>query len=295
MSYIESFFNYLEFEKRYSEHTVRSYKTDILQFSQYCLTEFKLTEPHKATFKNIRSWIAKMMGEEFSSRSVNRKISTLKSYFKFLLKEGVLVENPMNKVVSPKNKKILPGFVEQESMDLLLDQFDFGDEYTGIRNRLIIEMLYITGMRRAELVHLKLKDIEVENLWIKVLGKRNKERIIPVSREFGKTIKDYLEIRNRQFPDQDAESFFLTGKGNPVYPKLVYLVVSQYLGLVTTIEKKSPHILRHTFATHMLNKGADINAIKELLGHANLSATQIYTHNTFEKLKKIYKQAHPRA
>jgi integrase/recombinase XerC len=236
-----------------------------------------------------------MMGEEFSSRSVNRKISTLKSYFKFLLKEGVLVENPMDKVVSPKNKKVLPGFIEQESMDLLLDQFDFGDDYTGIRNRLIIEMFYVTGMRRAELVHLKLKDVEAENLWIKVIGKRNKERIIPVSREFGKTIKGYLEIRNKHFSDQGTESFFLTGKGNPVYPKLVYRVVSQHLRLVTTIEKKSPHILRHTFATHMLNRGADINAIKELLGHANLSATQIYTHNTFEKLKKIYKQAHPRA
>ena len=204
--------------------------------------------------------------------------------------------DPMSKVVSPKSKKRLPEFVEADPLALLLDQIDIWEGYEGLRDRHMIEMLYLTGMRSSELVHLKIENFQLSGLGIKVLGKRNLERIIPVTAEFANLIRSYLEMRNAFFSDIEISSgYFLTIKGNPIYPKLVYRVVKKYLSLVTTIEKKSPHILRHTFATHMLNKGADINTIKELLGHANLSATQIYTHNTFEKLKEVYKQAHPRA
>ena len=230
-----------------------------------------------------------------SSNTVKRKISSLKSYFKFLMKQGALEQNPMTRVISPRSKKVLPGFIEQEPMNLLLDQFDFGEGYIAARDKLIIELFYVTGIRRAELVSLKPGDVQVDKLIIKVTGKRNKERIIPVSKEFAQTLADYIDLRNKNFPEMSESSFFLTAKGGSVYPEMVYRLVRKYLRFVTTFEKKSPHTLRHTFATHMLNNGADINAIKELLGHASLSATQIYTHNSFEKLKEIYKQAHPRA
>lgn len=295
MKYIDSFLNFLQYEKRFSLSTIRSYKTDIHQFSEFCHKHLDLTESDQVSYKNIRAWIVEMMESGISSRSVNRKISSLKSFFKFLLREDLLEKNPMDRVVAPKSSKSLPGFVDEEAMDVLLDKFDFGTDYTGVRNQMILEMLYLTGMRRAELVHLECNDVSTEELWIKVLGKRNKERIIPISMEFAGRIQQYLELRQETFPDIHEERFFLTSKSRAIYPELVYRIVRKYLRFVTTIEKKSPHILRHTFATHMLNSGADINAIKELLGHSNLSATQVYTHNTFEKLKKIYKQAHPRA
>ncbi len=293
MNNINNFLNFIEFEKRYSNHTYRSYRTDLLQFQRFCHSK-GLSGPEEASHKLIRTWVVMLMDEGRSAKTVNRKISSLKSFYKFLLREGTLSESPMDRVVSPKNEKNLPAFVGEASMDVLLDQCDFGSDYSGVRNKLIVEMLYVTGMRRAELIHLKVGDLYLEELRIKVLGKRNKERLIPVSKVFAETLAGYLDIRRKQFPD-GHETLFLTDKGSPVYPEMVYRVVRKYLQLVTTLESKSPHILRHSFATHMLNKGADINAIKELLGHANLSATQIYTHNTFEKLKKIYKQAHPRA
>ncbi len=295
MKYIDSFLNYLQYEKRFPLSTIRSYKTDIHQFSEFCQNQLDLSEFDQVSYKNIRAWIVKLMESGISSRSVNRKISSLKSFYKFLLREGLLKKNPMDRVVAPKSKKSLPGFVEEEAMDILLDQFDFGSDYTGVRNQMILEMLYLTGMRRAELVHLECKDVSTSDMWIKVLGKRNKERIIPISRVFAGRIEQYLQLRHKTFPGTNEENLFLTIKSKAIYPELVYRIVHKYLRLVTTIEKKSPHTLRHTFATHMLNSGADINAIKELLGHASLSATQVYTHNTFEKLKKIYKQAHPRA
>ena len=295
MNNIESFLDFLKFEKRYSKLTVRSYKNDLLQFSAYCQDELGQDNTSKATYRNIRSWIIRLLENGMSSNTVKRKISSLKSYFKFLMKQGVLEQNPMTKVISPRSKKVLPGFIEQEPMNLLLDQFDFGEGYIGARDKLIIELFYITGIRRAELVSLKLSDVQVDKLIIKVTGKRNKERIIPVSKEFAQTLADYIDMRNKNFAEMSESSFFLTAKGGSVYPEMVYRLVRKYLRFVTTFEKKSPHTLRHTFATHMLNNGADINAIKELLGHASLSATQIYTHNSFEKLKEIYKQAHPRA
>lgn len=236
-----------------------------------------------------------MMENDISARTVNRKIATLRTYYKFLLRRDLIKKNPMDKVLAPKQEKKLPEFVEMEKMNELLDVYDFGDDFPGIRNRLMIEMFYVTGMRRAELINLKDPDLDTRGLTIKVLGKRRKERLIPFTNELKRNIEHYLDARERTFGRPDMDYFFITEKGNRIYEKLVYRIVNRHLDLVTTIEKKSPHILRHTFATHMLNKGADLNAIKELLGHANLSATQIYTHNTFEKLKQIYKQAHPRA
>lgn len=296
MRYIEAFLGYLKFEKRYSKYTVRSYKNDLFQFAGFLSEDSSGGEVFKADYQEVRSWIVSLMESGISPRSVNRKISSLKSYYKFLLRQGIVNHDPMSKIVSPKSKKRLPEFVEADPLALLLDQIDIWEGYEGLRDRHMIEMLYLTGMRSSELVHLKIESFQLSGLGIKVLGKRNLERIIPVTAEFANQIRSYLEMRNAFFSDIEISSdYFLTIKGNPIYPKLVYRVVKKHLSLVTTIEKKSPHILRHTFATHMLNKGADINTIKELLGHANLSATQIYTHNTFEKLKEVYKQAHPRA
>jgi len=235
------------------------------------------------------------MEKEYSSLSVNRKISTLKTFYKFMQRQGYIKSNPMDKVVSPKIKKKLPLFIEEKHITALLDDFSFGNDFPGIRNRTIIETFYNTGIRLSELIGIQNFDIDLYNNTIKVLGKRQKERIIPIHSSFAKSLKEYIEIKKSYFTTLDHNYFFVTDKGEKLYEKFVYRVVNKYLTMVTTIEKKSPHVLRHTFATHMLNHGADLNAIKELLGHANLSATQVYTHNTFEKLKTIYKQAHPRA
>ena len=203
--------------------------------------------------------------------------------------------NPLDKVLAPKLSQKLPAFIEKEQILTLLDSHDFGENFTGIRNKLVIEMFYHTGMRLSELINLKNTDVNTKELLVKVLGKRNKERIIPFSKELNRSVINYIDLKKKSFPGLEGDHFFVTDKGKKIYEKLVYRIVNKYLQIVTTLEKKSPHILRHTFATHMLNSGADLNAIKELLGHSNLSATQIYTHNSFEKLKKIYKQAHPRA
>ncbi len=293
-----SFIKYLQFEKRYSSHTIRSYSIDLDQFFSFCKHSLKHFDPLNISHKIIRSWIVYLMENNISPRSVNRKITTLKSFYKFLIREKLIAHNPLDKILSLKINKKLPFFVEEAQMNILLSGtsgIDFGDDYEGFRNRLIIEMFYLTGIRLSELINLKNTDVDTHNLTIKVLGKQNKERIIPFSKNLKKSIDEYVEKKNKSLNLQKNNYFFLTKKGNKIYEKLVYRVVNKYLHFVTTIEKKSPHILRHTFATHILNKGADLNAIKELLGHANLSATQIYTHNTFEKLKKIYKQAHPRA
>lgn len=291
--YIEDFIKYLRYEKRFSEHTILAYSNDLRQYSEFCAGENILAE-RNTDHRIIRQWIVNLMENQISPRSVNRKITTLKSYYKFLLRESILLKNPMDKILSPKTKKTLPFFVEKKQINELLDQEDiFGHDFEGTRNRLIIEMFYFTGMRLSELTKLKLKDIDLPSLSLKVLGKRNKERIIPFHLSLKKSIEEYLTKRVES--GAVNEFVFSTAKGAKIYEKLVYRIVTKYLELVTTIDKKSPHVLRHTFATHMLNNGADLNAIKELLGHANLSATQIYTHNTFEKLKTIYKQAHPRA
>lgn len=288
-----AFIKYLQLEKRYSGHTIKAYETDLHQFHSFLQAVYNHSNIQSANFREIRSWVVDLLDNNTSNTSVNRKISSLKTFYKFLLREGVIDSNPMDKVVSPKVNKRLPSFVEQKPLNNLLDQNQDSELFCDYRDLLIVEILYSTGMRRAELINLKDTDVDFTKSTIKVLGKRNKERIIPVSRNLIDRIADYLIIRNAEFGSTDY--LIVTDKGIKLYEKMVYRVVTTCLSRITTLDKKSPHVLRHSFATHLLNNGADLNAIKELLGHANLSATQIYTHNTFEQLKTIYNQAHPRA
>lgn len=294
MDYIFSFLKNLEYEKRYSRNTVESYRIDLLQFQEFCFREAGL-QVHLVDAVLIRGWIVSCVENELSNRSVNRKISTLKSFFKFLMKEGVVQKNPLAKVESLKNRKRLPVFVTGNQMERLFDDVAFGMDFSGCRNRLILEIFYGTGIRLSELLNIQVNDFDRAGLTLKVLGKRDRERIIPVPVILAKSVDHYLELRNEQFGVSGNDKLFLTDSGQPLYPKFVYRLVTVSLGMVTTLDRRSPHVLRHTFATHMLNNGAAISAIKELLGHANLAATQVYTHNSFEKLKNIYKQAHPRA
>ncbi len=295
MNQKESFLQYLQIEKRYSPHTVRSYSNDLDQFYSYLSAQGLPGDPGLVTSNDIRSWIVSMMDNNYSSVSVHRKISCLRVFYRYMRKEGVISSDPLEKVVLPKRKKRLPLFVEEDALARLLDNYDFGKDLKGIRDITIVEMLYLTGMRRSELINLRDRDADLEGGTVKVTGKRNKQRIIPMLDSFTVRLREYIRMRNDFLGTGASEWLFVTDKGNKLYDKYVYNTVRSYLAMVTTIEKKSPHILRHTFATHMLNHGADLNSIKEFLGHANLSATQVYTHNTFEKLRKIYKQAHPRA
>ena len=286
----EKFINYLSSEKRFSVHTITSYSNDVNQFFLFLSEEYKITsELSEVNFQIVRSWIASLLEKGVAPRSVNRKISTLKTFFKFLIREGVIQESPMLKVVAPKSKKRLPLFVEEDQIESLLNGVEFDDGFIGERDKLIIELFYVTGIRLSELINIKISDLNFDNNLVKVLGKRNKERLIPLSARIVKELQFFIE-------KYKIDNYLFTNLGGTkVYTKLVYRIVNKYIGKISSINKKSPHILRHTFATHMLNHGADINAIKELLGHANLSATQVYTHNTIEKLKSVYKQAHPRA
>lgn len=295
MRYKESFLQYLQIEKRYSSHTLRSYENDLMQFALFLTGKDLPEDPEHVTSYDIRAWIVSMLENQLSAVSVHRKISCLRVFYRYLRKEGIMKSDPLEKVVLPKRKKTLPVFVEEEALGKLLDDNIFGDDYSGVRNRTIVEMLYMTGMRRAELIGLHINDVDLAEGSVKVTGKRNKQRIIPLVKPFIKRLEEYMALREKNISHITGNWFFTTDKGNKLYDKYVYNIVNRYLAMVTTIEKKSPHILRHTFATHMLNHGADLNSIKELLGHANLSATQIYTHNTFEKLRAVYKQAHPRA
>jgi len=293
--YRDQFFKYLEFQKKYSIHTIKSYATDINQFYNYC-TENELlinNENIVYDFKIIRKWIADLSSNNISTRSINRKLSSLKTFYNYLIREGHIKSNPVTKLIRPKTKKNLPEFISDQNMNQLIDSYIFNDSFEGIRDRMIIEILYCTGIRRAELLGMDINDIDLVGCTIKVTGKRNKQRIIPFPKLLSATLFDYLEKREEVNPD--ISDFIITNSGKKAYPKLIYRVVNKYTSYFSSVKKKSPHILRHTFATHLLNNGADINAVKELLGHANLSATQVYTHNTFEKLKKVYKQAHPRA
>ncbi|MFN8209791.1 MAG: tyrosine-type recombinase/integrase [Bacteroidales bacterium] len=295
MEHLESFLQYLLVEKRYSKHTILSYRNDLGQFSAFLGTIEHSAREQDISSAEVRAWIVSLMNGGMSAVSVHRKISSLRIYFRWMRKEGIVSNNPMDKVVLPKRKKTLPVFVGEDSLDTLLDKVEFGTDFNGVRDRTLIEMFYLTGIRRAELIGLRVEDVDINEGLIKVTGKRNKQRIIPLIDSFRPGLKQYLELRSTVPGAGEEPWFFLTGSGKQLYDKFVYTVVKRYLSMVTTIEKRSPHVLRHTFATHMLNHGADLNSIKELLGHANLSATQVYTHNTFEKLKKVYKQAHPRA
>ena len=289
----DRFLAYIQYEKRYSPHTVTAYRIDLDQFVDFLSTQYNAADLSGINHSMIRSWLVSLMEDGNSPRSVNRKLTTLKSFYRFLQKEGLVEQNPVRKITPPKSSKRLPEFIETEKMSLLLDQMGSGEGFPGLRDRIILEMFYNTGMRLSELINLQEKDVDFYNSTLKVLGKRNKERLIPFSQKFGTLLKDYLKEKQMNFGF--IPHLFLTDSGGKIYPKKVYLIVKNSLGSVTTLDKKSPHVLRHTFATHLLNNGAELNAVKELLGHANLSATQIYTHNTIEKLKAIYKQAHPRA
>ena len=290
---LDEFLKYLQLEKRYSPHTIRAYQVDLSQF-QVFLTEAYNSTLIKADHVMSRSWLVQMLEYGISPRTVHRKITALKTFYKFLLKEEKLQIDPTLKIVLPKMTKKLPHFVEQEQMNVLLDDLPFEKGYEGSRDKLILELFYSTGMRQSELIDVKIDHIDFSSGLIKVIGKRNKERLIPLTNELSQKINAFMNLRN-ELPNSESPFLLLTLKGKKLYPSLIYRMVNHYLGKVTSLDKKSPHVLRHTFATHMLNNGADLNAIKELLGHASLSATQVYTHNSIDKLKKVYKQAHPRA
>ncbi len=294
MRHFGGFLQYIQYIKKYSAHTVRSYKTDLEQFFAFCSLSEEADEAG-ISHHQIRSWIVYLMDSGETARTVNRKISSLKTYFKYLIREGHITMNPVSKVLTPKMSKKLPVFVCEEAMDHLLDDIQYGTDYEGLRNRTILETFYNTGIRISELIHLKFRDIDFDQKVFKVLGKRNKERMVPLSQDFTSVLQQYAQVRQQNFGLDPEGWFFVNKKGMKLNPRSVYRIVHHFLSMVTTSDKKSPHVLRHTFATHMLNQGADLNTIKELLGHANLSATEVYTHNTFEKLKTVYKQAHPRA
>jgi integrase/recombinase XerC len=299
--FLERFIQYIKFEKRYSPHTVSAYQSDLDQFFSFLNKrepgDFspQIKEPSEITYQHIRSWMVEMM-TDITARSVNRKIATLRKYFKFLLREGLITTNPASKIQSPKTLKHLPVIVEDTKLNALLNDGEvFSDDFKGTRDKLVLETLFGTGIRLAELVTLKEQDINIYEGTIKVLGKRNKERIIPIHHELKLLLVKYLDLKKNQNFNNNSATLLVTDKGSKAYPKLIYLIVQKYLSYISTQNKKSPHVLRHTFATSLLNRGADLNAIKELLGHANLSATQVYTHNSVERLKSIYKQAHPKA
>ena len=294
--FLERFIRYIQHEKRYSPHTVSAYQSDLEQFFHFLNhPEQTVSHPSEVTYQHIRGWMVHLM-EDVTARSVNRKIATLRKYFKFLMREGVITGNPASRIQSPKIKKQLPVVVEDEKLNAMLNSSEsFSDDFAGTRDKLIVEILFGTGIRLAELVGLKEADVNLFDGTIKVLGKRNKERIIPINHELSELLKRYLVLKKSENFDNNSLTVIVTNKGTEAYPKFIYLIVQKYLSYISTQDKKSPHVLRHTFATSLLNRGADLNAIKELLGHANLGATQVYTHNSVERLKSIYKQAHPKA
>ncbi len=293
MNYQESFLNYLKYERRFSTHTFTAYKNDLDQFVQFCTEVVGEFNVKGVDSKLIRDWVVFLMENNISPRSVNRKASTVKSFYKYLMKQEVVENNPVLNVSLPKIRKKLPLFVEENSLHHLLDDGFFENSFEGSRDKLIIALLYGTGIRLSELISLKEVDIDRKQFLIKVLGKRKKERIIPYPRSLNRVIDGYIGHK-KETSEVGSPYLLITKKGEKVYEKLIYRVVKNNLMKVTSLEKKSPHVLRHSYATHLLNKGADLNAVKELLGHSNLSATQVYTHTTFEKLQNIYEQTHPR-
>ena len=288
------FLSYLTTEKRYSIHTVSGYETDLRQFTLYCEEEYELSDLTQVTHQLIRSWMVSLIDKGLTTRSVNRKLSTLRSYFKFLRRQRKMEKDPMSKVQAPKTSKRLPVFVEEKAMDNLLNKVVFDEGLGGMRDKLVVTLFYETGIRLSELIGLKDADLNRYDNLLKVLGKRNKERLIPVSNSLKEAVLTYIERRDAEFGAGESVSLLVSDKGQKLNAGFVRRTVNRYLSQVTTIDKKSPHVLRHTFATHMLNNGASLNAVKEILGHANLAATQVYTHNTIEKLKNIHELTHPR-
>lgn len=292
---VSFFLQHIKYEKRLSHHTVTAYEGDLKQFSAFLLFQYEFKEPEKADFQMIRSWIVALVDEKIENRSINRKIATLRTFYNFLLRHKSITTDPMLKIKALKTAKTLPKYVEEKPMENLLDDMEFSDDFSGLRDKLVLELLYGTGMRLAELIGLKITDLNLYNNTLIVLGKRNKQRIIPVNKSLVEAIKKYLTLRTDITDDTTNTYLIVTDSGTQAYPMFIQRLVKKYLSLVTSLEQRSPHVLRHTFATHLLNRGADLNAIKDLLGHTSLAATQVYTHNSIEKLKKVFKQAHPKA
>ncbi|MBC6399869.1 MAG: tyrosine-type recombinase/integrase [Ekhidna sp.] len=290
---IRFFLKYLSSEKRYSGHTLIAYKRDLEQFQSYLKAEFEISGFDEVKHVHLRSWIVELTDLELSPVSVNRKIATLKSFYKFLVAREYLEANPAEELKPLKTDRKLPSFIKESEVSLLLDSIEYNPDFEGQRDKLLLELFYSTGIRLAELKNLKDNDINFYENTIRVLGKRNKERILPVNNSLIQLIRKYLNLKKTE--GMGSTFLLLTDAGKPLYPMFIYRKIKSYLSLVTTQSKKSPHVLRHTFATHLLNKGADLNAVKDLLGHTSLAATQVYTHNSIEKLKEAFNQAHPKA
>jgi len=291
---IKSFIDYLQLEKKYSHNTVKAYENDIMSFSDYNKNEFDQSSINKVDYSQLRSWIVKLVESKISNRSINRKISSLNTYYKFLLKIEKIKKNPLDNHRALKTKKIIQLPFSEKEVISALNINNFKNSFEGKRDRLIIEMLYSTGIRRIELIGIKLNDIDFSGKKIKVLGKRNKERFIPMLESTISLIEEYMDYRNELKKIRNKDFLFLTSKGEKIYENLVYRITNKYFDYVSTKVKKSPHILRHSFATHLLNNGADLNAVKDLLGHSSLAATQVYTNRSIEEIKKVYSNTHPR-
>ena len=290
---IKHFIEYLSFEKKYSLHTIRAYNDDLNSFQAFCNITFNNEELENVNYSQIRSWIVEMVNENISNRTVNRKISSLKSFYKFLVKTKQIKESPLLRHQALKiSRRVQVPFSEKE-INEVIDNLNELDDFESVRNKLIVELLYSTGMRRAELIELKKSSINFNNSTLKVLGKRNKERYIPLLNSVKQTLRTYLDLS--QELKSDSENLLITVKGNKIYPTLVYRIINDYFSAVSSKVKKSPHVIRHSFATHLLNEGADLNSVKELLGHSSLASTQVYTHSSLNELKKVYNQAHPRS
>lgn len=289
-----SFFRYLKYEKRYSKHTITSYQNDLNQLILFVKSQYSETAIEHVNHAILRDWIVALSERGFNERSINRKLVTLRSFFKFLIKNGVIEKSPVTRLLNLKSKKGLPEFVREMEMALLLDNEQFDDDFSGRRDQLVMEMMYGTGIRLSELIELKKTDIDLINNSIKVLGKRNRERIIPITRSLSSLISRYLSMMNKYFKGNSCDHLIVSNKGEKSYPMMINRIVKKYLK-GASVDKKSPHILRHTYATHLLENGADLNAVKDLLGHQSLAATQIYTHTSLGKLKRVFDQAHPKA
>lgn len=292
---IDTFINFLKFEKRFSRHTLLAYSTDLQEFSLFLLRVYEGIAFAELNYQHIRSWLADLKENKLSSRSINRKISTLKSFFKYHLKQGNIKANPMAKIVSPKINRRLPVFIKEDDVAVLKSRAGTATEnWRTLNEKMLIKLFYATGMRLSELINLRESQVDFSRQQVKVLGKGNKERSLPLNKEILGDIQEYITLKRKEF-ELPAEELMVTEKGKKLYPKYAYLLVKKVLSEVATLDKKSPHVLRHTFATHLVNNGAELNAVKELLGHSSLAATQVYTHNTIEKLKEVYKNAHPKA
>jgi integrase/recombinase XerC len=292
---VDLFLNYIEQEKRYSPHTVLAYRTDLQHFLSFIYEIYEM-RPEEVKHVHVRDYMVRLMEEGIGSNSIGRKLSSLRSYYKFMLRRKMILVSPMAQVKAPKTPERLPVFIDEEKLDHLLDSGKFFDDtFPSVRDKVVIEILFGTGMRLSELLGMREQDIDFYEETVRVLGKRRKERIIPVTKLLVNQLKEYLELKSLQNFHNKRDDLIVTDKGTPVYPGYIYKLVKSYLTYISTQDKKSPHVLRHSYATSLLNRGADLNAIKELLGHASLAATQVYTHNSIERLKSIYKQAHPKA